>query len=52
VVAEYFWLHELEILPVPYTKMLEDSGRRRRPADPGPNPHKYRHVHGLRRVEL
>jgi hypothetical protein len=52
VIGEYFWPHELEILPVPYTKMLEDSTRRRKPADPGSNPHTYRHVHGLRRVEL
>lgn len=53
ILGELFWLHEVEILPVSYTKMLDHPGKRaKRPkalaaaADSGLD---YRHVVGWRR---
>jgi hypothetical protein len=53
ILGECFWLHEVEILPVSYTKMLDQPGKRaKRPkalaaaADGGLD---YRHVVGWRR---
>lgn len=50
VLGRYYWLHELEILPVPYTKMLDHPKRPRRGLRARGGEHSYRHIHGLRRL--
>jgi hypothetical protein len=52
ILSAHFWLHEVEVLPVSYTKMLDQPGKRlKRPKALAPADLDYRHVVGWRREE-
>ena len=55
IMASRYWLNEIPVLPVPYTRLVtreEMEERRRREQKKGPDdsPRRYRHVIGWRRV--
>jgi hypothetical protein len=49
IMARFYWPHELDLLPVPYTRMLNRSGLKAAKADRG---NQYKHVVGWRRQEV
>jgi hypothetical protein len=42
IIDRYFWPHEIPVLSVPYTRMMDER----------PQPHDYKHVIGWRRVQV